>query len=262
MSLDNIDTQDVFTLSPKGEDELKGASTGLSSAALELMVLFDGKLNVGEVITKSGRDHSASRAVAQTLAREGYLELSSGLLDINIDFSHFFGSAPAAPSAEAVRGAQDEAEGGAKRLSLDGYYVSIARRAAHNVRPAKAPLLSVLAVEDDPAMQRLLRLLLAEAGFSPRLAGTREEIIAALRVQPSPDAILLDIMLPGTDGFNVLARLKQHPALKSIPVIMLTGKATREDVLRGLAGGADGYITKPFDHEVLITGVRAVLGVR
>jgi DNA-binding response OmpR family regulator len=74
--------------------------------------------------------------------------------------------------------------------------------------------------------------------------------------------VLLDVTLPDTNGFDILARMRQHPQLKSIPVIMLTGRANREDVMRGLAGGADGYITKPFDRDVLLTGIRAVLGLR
>ena len=55
--------------------------------------------------------------------------------------------------------------------------------------------------------------------------------------------------------------MRQHPALKSIPVIMLTGKASRESVMRGLAGGADGYVTKPFEPAILVNGVKSVLGL-
>jgi DNA-binding response OmpR family regulator len=77
-----------------------------------------------------------------------------------------------------------------------------------------------------------------------------------------PDVALRDVGLPDINGFDILARMRRHPQLKSIPVIMLTGQARREDVMRGLAGGADGYITKPFDRDVLLTGIRAVLGLR
>lgn len=61
--------------------------------------------------------------------------------------------------------------------------------------------------------------------------------------------------------FEVLHKLKTHPALKAVPVIMLTAEAKRESVMRGLVGGADGYITKPFEKAVLIAGVKAVLGL-
>jgi two-component system OmpR family response regulator len=73
--------------------------------------------------------------------------------------------------------------------------------------------------------------------------------------------VLLDVRLPDANGFDILLRMKQHPALKSIPVIMLTGEATRESVMRGLAGGADGYVTKPFELAILLNAVRSVLGL-
>jgi len=119
----------------------------------------------------------------------------------------------------------------------------------------------VMVVEDDPELQRALKFLLTMEKFVPRLASNRAEILEALRSLPLPDVALLDVGLPDTNGFEVLARMRAHPRLKSIPVIMLTGKAQREDVMRGLVEGADGYITKPFDRDVLLTGIRAVLGL-
>jgi DNA-binding response OmpR family regulator len=73
--------------------------------------------------------------------------------------------------------------------------------------------------------------------------------------------ILLDVGLPGVDGFDLLARIRQHPALRAIPVIILTALASRKDALRGFSAGANGYITKPFEHEVLVKSLRAVLGL-
>ena len=92
-------------------------------------------------------------------------------------------------------------------------------------------------------------------------AASRTEIVSGLRRQPSPDLVLLDVMLPDADGFNILLKMREHPVLKSVPVLMLTAKATRESVLRGLAGGANGYITKPFEPKALISAVRTVLGI-
>jgi two-component system, OmpR family, response regulator len=69
------------------------------------------------------------------------------------------------------------------------------------------------------------------------------------------------VNLPDADGFEVLARLRQHAALKTIPVVMITAEATREAVLKGLQAGADGYITKPFEPDWVVTAVRQVLGI-
>jgi DNA-binding response OmpR family regulator len=73
--------------------------------------------------------------------------------------------------------------------------------------------------------------------------------------------MLLDIGLPDADGFEILASLRRHPALQRLPVILLTSRATKEDVMHGLILGADGYITKPFEFDVLIGAMKAVLGL-
>jgi len=67
--------------------------------------------------------------------------------------------------------------------------------------------------------------------------------------------------LPDADGFDILRKIREHPALRVVPVIMVTGNATREGVLKGLAAGADGYITKPFEPDNLVATIRAVLGL-
>jgi len=100
------------------------------------------------------------------------------------------------------------------------------------------------------------------AEIAQRMPGvSRDDILIALRQQPAPDLILLDVQLPDANGFDILARMRQHPVLKNMPVIMLTAEATREAVLKGLQGGADGYVTKPFEPDLLISAVKAVLGL-
>jgi two-component system OmpR family response regulator len=254
---------DVYAVADKGEAELKSGSTELSHAGLELLVLLDGKTNIAEI---AGRTKALSaeeiRQTAQMLAQGGYIRPATPEQELNLDFSYFFADQPAAePSAQAAEQARGEADSGTAALKLNGYYVSIARKSAKRIQPASGSSYSVLVVEDDPELQRALKFLLTMEKFEPRLASNRSEILEALRTLPLPDVALLDVGLPDTDGFDILARMRQHPQLKSIPVIMLTGHAKREDVMRGLAGGADGYITKPFDRDVLLTGIRAVLGL-
>ena len=119
----------------------------------------------------------------------------------------------------------------------------------------------VLLIDDDPDFCALIGRVLDVAGFEMRFAGNREQIVAELRKAPPPDLVLLDVVLPGTNGFDILQRMKQVPALKSTPVIMTTAQATRAAVARGLVGGADGYLTKPFRAENLVKAVRTVLGL-
>ena len=258
-----IRDSDVFSVTDEGNEELKRGSTGLSHAALELLVLLDGKTSIagiGERTTVLSAEEI--RTTAEALAQGGYIKPATLEQELNIDFSYFFADQPAPePSADAAEQVRGEAESGTAALKLNGYYVSIARKSATRIMPANGSAYSVLVVEDDPELQRALKFLLTMEGFVPRLASNRSEILEALRVLPLPDVALLDVGLPDTNGFDVLARMRAHPQLKSMPVIMLTGKAQREDVMRGLAGGADGYITKPFDRDVLLTGIKAVLGL-
>lgn len=255
---------DVFAVTDKGDEELKSASTDLSREELELMVQLDGKSSVAQIGARSASfPLDIVRMAAQVLAQGGYIKPATMEQELNIDFSYFFSGRPGDPSAiEVSEQARGEAESGTAALKLDGYYVSIARKSATRIVPANGSTYCVLVVEDDPELQRALKLMLTMEKFLPRVASNRVEILEALRRSaPLPDLALLDVHLPDTNGFDVLASMRAHPQLKSIPVIMLTGMAQREDVMRGLAGGADGYITKPFDRDVLLTGIKAVLGL-
>ena len=156
---------------------------------------------------------------------------------------------------------RDEAEKGLQSIDRAGYYVSVAQQASAKKAPNNGTRYSVLLVEDNAPFITAVKMLLKLEGYEARIASTRDEIVAALRGPSLPDAILLDVNLPGTDGFSILARMRQHPTLRAIPVIMLTAQASRGDVLRALSGGANGYITKPFEHEALMKSLRAVLGV-
>jgi CheY-like chemotaxis protein len=106
----------------------------------------------------------------------------------------------------------------------------------------------VLLVEDDPSAVRLLRAYLEPAGYGVRTAASGEDALAAARSNP-PAAILLDVLLPGVDGWEVLRRLKGDPELRDIPVVMVTVVDEREV---GLALGAVDYLVKPVDREALL----------
>jgi len=89
------------------------------------------------------------------------------------------------------------------------------------------------------------------AGFAARTADSAAALREALAKHEPPDALLLDIMLPDGDGFDILAGLRNHPTHALLPVVMLTVKSDRADIERGLALGADGYITKPYSKKLL-----------
>lgn len=255
---------DVYAVTAAGQAELERGSTTLGPKELELLVLMDGSANLREISEKAKNlPQQEISVLLPGLITRGFAKMGAIADEEKMDFSYFFDADKPAPepSAQATEEAHAEAETGAPALLKNGYYVSIARRAAQPRKPAGGEKLSVLVVEDDPQLCAVVRNLMRLQGFQVNGAMNRAEVVAALRQVPSPDLVLLDVRLPDANGFEILQRMKQHPALKSIAVIMVTGEATREGVMRGLAAGADGYVTKPFEMETLVKGVKSVLGL-
>jgi two-component system, OmpR family, response regulator len=253
---------DVLALTPKGKAELHGSGTSLSPAELEVMVLLDGRSTAGETAARAqtlGVDVVLS--TLGKLVQDGLIELVKDQ-GLSLDFVDFFETkGPTTSTAAATTKGKKQAAATAALLQEKGYSVRIARRARTALNLDRAQALSVLVIEDDPHLAGLLKHVLTGEGFEVRTAGNREEIVAQIRRPPLPDLVLLDVVLPDANGFDVLLRIRQHPALRTIPVVMLTAQATRDAVLKGLTGGADGYITKPFRIEVLAKAVAAVLGL-
>ena len=116
----------------------------------------------------------------------------------------------------------------------------------------------IYCVEDENNIRELLIYTLETTGFSARGMADGKELRAALK-EELPDLILLDIMLPGEDGYSILERLKASQETKDIPVIMVTAKEAEYDKVRALDAGADDYITKPFGMMEFVARVKAVL---
>ena len=118
---------------------------------------------------------------------------------------------------------------------------------------------NILIVDDEPNIVLSLKFLLSqEGGHEVRTASTGEEALRALAEQV-PDLVLLDVMMPKPDGFEICQTIRATPAWRDIPVIMLTAKGRDVERQNGLALGADEYITKPFATKELVAKVRAIL---
>jgi len=117
----------------------------------------------------------------------------------------------------------------------------------------------ILIVEDDATIRTILEMALFGAGFKEVKSSARGDEGLAEAKRFKPDLILLDLMLPGLDGFMVAMRIREMPELAATKIIMLTARTQNEDIVRGLECGADDYVTKPFDRLVLLARVRAVL---
>lgn len=116
----------------------------------------------------------------------------------------------------------------------------------------------VLVVDDEPNIVLSLEFLMQQAGFEVTTAYDGESALALVNENP-PDLVLLDISLPGISGFEVLEQLRSQAAFKRLPIVMLTAHGREVEREKGLALGADDYITKPFSTRELVEKVKALL---
>ena len=118
---------------------------------------------------------------------------------------------------------------------------------------------TVLVVDDNEDNVVIVSRMLLDRGYEVRIARDGWSALESVR-QQRPDVVLLDIMMPGMDGMQVLDHLKVDPKTASIPVVMVTAKTQDEDLLAGYQGGADYYITKPFTTRQILHAIGLVLG--
>ena len=117
----------------------------------------------------------------------------------------------------------------------------------------------ILIIEDEPDIASTVSYNLKKQGFATLIAGTGSEGLARATALPTPDLILLDLMLPDMSGHDVCSTLRSHDRTKKVPVIMLTARGEEEDRIAGFEHGADDYVTKPFSVRELLSRIRAVL---
>jgi two-component system chemotaxis response regulator CheY len=139
-----------------------------------------------------------------------------------------------------------------RRSDLDAFL----ERSGPGGRAKEGPV--VLIVDDDPGLRAFVRASLELEGYSVREAGNAEEGLTALEEQ-SPDLILLDVMMPQVDGWEMLRRVQERHGVGAIPVLMFSGKVEADAVRNATARGAQGFIGKPFDPQQLIETAKQML---
>jgi two-component system alkaline phosphatase synthesis response regulator PhoP len=118
----------------------------------------------------------------------------------------------------------------------------------------------ILIVDDEPNIVISLEFLMRREGFEILVARDGEEALQSIRAQ-RPDLVLLDIMMPRINGFEVCRQVRADPALSGTRIVMLSAKGRPAQIAEGLALGADGYITKPFSTRNLVAQVKSLLGL-
>jgi CheY-like chemotaxis protein len=182
-------------------------------------------------------------------------------LDFTRHFSAKYTVPEPVPSAEALRDVDRLGMIGVSALKDKGYFTRIVVEGRTPTRKLLDPTkVRVLVVEDDDGTALVIEKALHAYGCQTRRARNRQGIAEALGAKPFPHLVLLDVMLPDANGFDVLNRIRQHPVLENLPVMMLTSLGERKDVTRGLMLGANGYITKPVPPSILLEAIEAVVG--
>ena len=123
-------------------------------------------------------------------------------------------------------------------------------------KPVPNARYTVLVVDDDRNLRTIIRTNLELAGYGVVTASDATAALALL-AQEIPDLIVLDIVLPGMDGFELCRRIRRHPTCAHVPIMMLTARGETEDAVTGFEAGADDYITKPFSPQEMLARVRA-----
>jgi excisionase family DNA binding protein len=149
--------------------------------------------------------------------------------------------------------------GGHRRYRLRDLEAFVAGSAGGATAPRSRPAQLVLIVDDDPRIREFVRVNLEMDGFAVREAGSADEGLAALEDEP-PDLILLDVMMPRVDGWQMLQRVRERHGVDSIQVIMFSGQVEHDGTDQAEAGGAQAFVGKPFNPQDLVTRAKDLLG--
>ncbi len=120
----------------------------------------------------------------------------------------------------------------------------------------------ILIVDDEPNIVISLEYLMKRDGYEVTIAADGEAALEAAAATPPPDLVILDVMMPKLNGFEVCRRMRADPRLAGLKILMLTAKGRESEIAQGLGLGADAYVTKPFSTRELVMRVRDLLGER
>ncbi len=253
----------VYRRTAAGDDALTSASARVPSDYRRILRSIEGDTHSDVVrgLLRQFPDELLADWL-QEMEEIGYIASTPADPAKDLDFTTLMHAGRGDAESVAPEDAQSvESQVHAAGTALDHEGVFLSRERLKNRAPlAKSPhAIQVLVVEDDPDQAALADLRVRLAGYKVRLARDCRELGQEIRTRELPDAVLLDILLPDGDGFDVLAGMRRHPKLALLPIVMLTVLAEPDAVRRGLVLGADGYITKPYSKQILADTIRAVL---
>lgn len=254
--------QDTYRTTAKGRAEVTAKPGALKPGIKGLLAAVGEQATADNLRDRFPRAGDISAAL-EALTNEGYIEIlpaapakSKSAID---DLESFLSERPKEPTLQQ----RQQAEGtlsGARRLKA-GYQISILNRPGKPI-PSRGGGKHVILVIDSHEAEALAAARgLMQGGFDIRGAASRSEIAAALGKQPLPDLIIIDVELRDAVGLDVLGKLHEHPEFKSTPIIVVTARAERDDIVAALAYGASGYLNKPVKPDALLRHAKDALGL-
>lgn len=259
------DTGRTFRLTEVGRGILEQQDLSVPGDYRRILALVktDTHYNVIRGVLRRFPDKLIAEWIAE-VEEMGYLEAVPSEADLDLDFTKFFAqpAGPATVSKEDAKRISTEAKSAGAALARTGAWIAEDRLKNRAARPKSPAETLVLIVEDDPDQMALADLRLSMAGYQVRAACNARELLEDLRTQPLPDILLLDVMLPDGNGFDILGKLRKHPKFALLVVALLTAKDDPQEIARGLALGADAYITKPYSKNILADTIGRILKVK
>lgn len=261
-----MDTSIIYSKTARGVLELKNGAKNLAPPLAGMLRRVDGRSSVG--VMAAGLTPQEQQQLEQILAaletqqlirvfarRSQAVDIAED--DLTLDQQRLPTIQIEELSAEEGVMAWAEARRGARELVQLGFYVTAHLDPDGNITHRH----DVLIVEDDDAIAQLMKTYLTRRGFQVNVVADGQQALQVLEEGPLPHIVLLDVNLPNINGFDILAYIRSEEKLKQLPAVMVTAQVSDADVLRGLKGGADGYIFKPFEWATLHNCIKRVLGL-
>jgi CheY-like chemotaxis protein len=250
-------TERIYRLTDNGRDAWESQDAGVPADYRRLLWLMDfhGHAGLMREAMSSYPRHVLDEWLAE-MEELGLIEQVAAGQQAEQDFA-----LPRSDKTLALEQAQlqQETQAAGSALARTGAYLALDRLRYRRIAPKPAAETEILILEDDPDQLALADLRMTMAGYGVRVANSVNGFLQSMFDEGAPDLLLLDVELPDGDGFEVLRRMRRHKVLSALPIIMLTVRNDPADIGKGLALGADGYVTKPYTKSILAEVVRKVL---
>lgn len=255
--------KNIYRTTAKGRAEIAAQPGTLKPGIKGLLAAVGEKATAENLRDRFPRAGDISAAL-EALLNEGYIEIqpatpatAKSAID---DLESFLSERPKEPTLQQLQQAESTISG--MRKLKAGYQISILNRPGKTIAPRSGGNKHVILIIDSHEAEALAAARsLMQGGFDIRGAASRGELAAVLAKPPLPDLIIIDVELRDAVGLDVLGKLHEHPEFQSTPIIVVTARAERDDIVAALAYGASGYLNKPVKPDALLRHAKDALGL-